>query len=184
MRVFVPPDEPQLTDYRGTLFLAGAIDNGEAEPWQSRLIADLADSDLTILNPRRADWNADLPPTVDCPEFVSQVAWETKWLTLAESVIFYFPAGSRAPITLLELGEFGTPAKAIVYVEPGYHRSGNVILACRRRGLSHFTDRAVMMERLRGSLGLRTGAPRARAGATVPSEPGADTSGRSNSLQG
>lgn len=41
-----------------TVFLAGSIEMGEAENWQERVAGELSDvPNLTILNPRRDDWD-------------------------------------------------------------------------------------------------------------------------------
>lgn len=48
---FKQPPEPPV------VFLAGAIDQGKAEDWQTKVIKELNDVPCTILNPRRDDWD-------------------------------------------------------------------------------------------------------------------------------
>jgi hypothetical protein len=40
-----------------SVFLAGSIEMGRAELWQDAVAAALRDEPLTILNPRRDDWD-------------------------------------------------------------------------------------------------------------------------------
>ena len=46
-------------DARPKVFLAGSIEMGRAGDWQQDVQDALADLDVVLLNPRRADWNPD-----------------------------------------------------------------------------------------------------------------------------
>jgi len=118
------------------VFLAGSIDEGRAEKWQDEAIAVLSSFPMTILNPRRDDWNPDLRQSEDEPEFVAQVEWELDGIEAADVVLFHFSPAGPAPITLLELGKATGMGKRIVVSCPqGYWRRGNVQVVCRRAGV-------------------------------------------------
>ncbi len=86
------------------LFLAGAIDNGKAEDWQSQVLTTLRNKLenlnflFQVVNPRRNNWNPKVNSTFD------QATWEIEKLTDSKVIFFRFLAGSDAPITLYELG--------------------------------------------------------------------------------
>jgi nucleoside 2-deoxyribosyltransferase len=119
-----------------SVFLAGSIDEGRAEKWQDETIAVLSACPITILNPRRDDWNPNLRQSEDEPEFVAQVDWELDGIEAADVVLFHFSPAGPAPITLLELGKATGMGKRIVVSCPeGYWRRGNVQVVCRRAGV-------------------------------------------------
>jgi hypothetical protein len=134
--VLRPDDADQTTrPFRPTVFLAGSIDEGRAEKWQDEAIAALSHLPVTILNPRRDLWNADLRQDIDEPEFVGQVDWELDGIEAADLVLFHFSPAGPAPITLLELGKATALGKRIAVSCPeGYWRRGNVQVVCRRAG--------------------------------------------------
>lgn len=41
-----------------SVFLAGTIDEGKSVDWQETLAAELRELSVTILNPRRSEWDA------------------------------------------------------------------------------------------------------------------------------
>lgn len=54
MRVITAPEPLLLStiDFNdGVMFLAGSIEMGTAQNWQDRVISDLNDTDIVILNP-------------------------------------------------------------------------------------------------------------------------------------
>lgn len=127
------------------LFLAGAIDMGEAEDWQTRLTKDLADRNVVIANPRRDDWDSSWKQTIDDPQFNEQVTWEQDMLELAHGVVVYFSVDSKAPITFLELGErLGqlevTGQSLFVFCPEGFYRKGNVDIVCERHNVPVYTE--------------------------------------------
>lgn len=131
----IRPDSPDQQPLASApvLFLAGSIDEGRAEQWQSEAIAALSDLNVTILNPRRDHWNASLRQSEDEPDFVAQVDWELDGIALADVVLFHFSPSGPAPISLLELGI--AQGKTIVVSCPqGYWRRGNVERLCKRAG--------------------------------------------------
>jgi Nucleoside 2-deoxyribosyltransferase like len=117
------------------VFLAGSIEMGIAPNWQAALIAALADHDLTILDPRREEWDPSWRQSIDEPKFREQVDWELDGLERADLVVMWFAPETRAPITLLELGLFARSGKLVVGCPDGYWRKGNVEVVCHRYGV-------------------------------------------------
>jgi hypothetical protein len=110
-----------------TIFLAGSIDMGEAQDWQSKVANDLNDLDVVFLNPRRDDWDSSWTQSIKNKQFKEQVTWELKGQEDADLVVFYFADGSKSPITLLELGlAVGADKSGIVFCTDKFYRKGNV----------------------------------------------------------
>ena len=100
------------------LFLAGSIEQGKAEECQSRIIEDLKSftSDvnierkntvkkkLTIFNPRRPDWNPNLPQEAFNEVLRNQITWELDHLEMSDVICLYLDPKTTSPISLLELG--------------------------------------------------------------------------------
>ncbi|RYD49909.1 MAG: hypothetical protein EOP83_24615 [Verrucomicrobiaceae bacterium] len=156
MKSIKPPQKVDFAKARNTLFLAGAIDNGAADPWQKQIEEALADRDVTILNPRRDDWDPTWEASTNNKSFVEQVNWELDGMENAETILFYFPANSKAPITLLELGLYGTPQKGVIFCPDAFWRSGNVQIVAKRRGVPLYKDHNEFVEAI---IGLFPAAP-------------------------
>jgi hypothetical protein len=133
MIVFKPP-APVVTDLR-SIFLAGSIEMGSADDWQSRLITALDGRDIAILNPRRDEWDASWRQSIDEPKFREQVEWELDNLDRADVIAMWFARDTKAPITLLELGLHAAGGKLIVGCPDGFWRKGNVEVVCERYGV-------------------------------------------------
>lgn len=119
------------------VFLSGSIEMGVAEQWQERVVEMFADSDFTILNPRRDDWDDTWTQSIDFQPFREQVEWELDGLQDAEAVIVYFSPETRAPITLLELGILTkTMNEVVVVCPPTFYRKGNVDIVCKRYSIN------------------------------------------------
>lgn len=113
------------------LFIAGSIEMGSAENWQTRLTDDLRHvQQLTIWNPRRDDWDSSwVQDPTPGTQFHEQVTWELKHLQQADIVAFYFDSQTKSPITLMELGlAVGQKKRAIVKCDPEFYRYGNVAI--------------------------------------------------------
>lgn len=129
--VLKPPIPLNQVATTRTLFLAGSIEMGQAEDWQSRLTNRLQGlPDLTILNPRRDEWDDSWEQTIDNPQFREQVEWELAAQEKATLIAMYFAPETKAPITLLELGLFSCSGKLIVCCPDGYWRKGNIEVVC------------------------------------------------------
>ncbi|MBA7539150.1 hypothetical protein ES705_31429 [subsurface metagenome] len=116
-----------------SVFLAGSIEMGKAENWQQRLSREL--QNITVLNPRRDDWDNTWIQSIDNPQFREQVEWELEALEIANIIVIYFDKTTKSPITLLELGLFAHTGKLIVCCPNGYWRKGNVDIVCNRYGI-------------------------------------------------
>ena len=126
MHAYIAPENVSGTG--PFLFLAGSIEMGKAEHWQDEVIEALADTNWTILNPRRASWDV-------CDTGYShseQVKWELDNLARADKILMYFAPGTKSPISLLELGLFADSKKLIVVCPEGFWRKGNVDIVCER----------------------------------------------------
>jgi len=75
MQIIKPNSEIQEPDFRTTIFLAGSIEMGVAEDWQSLLEKKLSEYEVTIFNPRRDDWDSSRKQDQSDPQFNHQVNW-------------------------------------------------------------------------------------------------------------
>jgi hypothetical protein len=130
--VLKPPTPLPNTLSQPGVFLAGSIEMGRAELWQDVVAAALRDEPLTVLNPRRDDWDASWEQSSANPQFVAQVTWELDAQERTDLIAMYFAPETYAPITLLELGLFAASGKLLVCCPPGYWRKGNVDVVCAR----------------------------------------------------
>ncbi len=136
------------------IFLSGSIDNGQAVDWQTRLCDACTDLDVIFLNPRRPDWDSTWEPVKSNPLFHEQVSWELNGLELADLIVVYITAASKAPITLLELGLHARQDNLVVCCEEGFWRKGNVDIVCERYGIKQvdtFDDLLVFLKSNLGS---------------------------------
>jgi len=124
------------------IFLAGTIDNGNSEDWQERFSNYFAKEGWRTLNPRRKDWNSATDPILENKNFKQQVEWEANGLELAEVIVFNFLENSLSPVSLLELGEFGSKGHTAIHVicPRSYFRRGNVEHFCSRQDYIQLFD--------------------------------------------
>jgi hypothetical protein len=148
-RVIMAPGRLTLAPGERSIFLAGSIEMGRAEPWQSGVAHALRDLDVVILNPRRDDWDASWKQTIDDPQFRAQVEWELSAQELATLILMYFAPTTKSPITLLELGLFAGSSKLVVCCPDGYWRKGNVDIVCARYGAETVKDLGALILRAR-----------------------------------
>ena len=132
------------------VFLAGSIEMGVAENWQTRVAKDMAKYDVVLLNPRRDDWDSSWRQSIDDPQFNQQVTWELDGIEGADIVIFYFDPTTKSPITLMELGLAANDphARVIVCCPDGFWRKGNVEMICDRFDIPLFNTYEEMVEQL------------------------------------
>lgn len=133
--VLKPPASLPATFDSPSLFLAGSIEMGLAPQWQQTVEQALERSSITILNPRRDDWDSTWQQALTNPQFAAQVAWELEAQERADCIAMFFAPETQAPITLLELGLFARTGKLVVCCPPGYWRKGNVDVVCQRYGI-------------------------------------------------
>ena len=141
MNVIYPPNPlPVRTPKSTRVFLAGSIEMGKAEDWQSAAIEKLDGLDVDILNPRRKDWDSSWKQTPDFKPFRDQVLWEQSGLAVSDVIIFNFLGDTKSPITLLELGivlgEQNESKSLFVCCPKSYFRHGNVVITCERYGVN------------------------------------------------
>lgn len=139
-RVLKPPAVLDFDERQTSVFLAGSIEMGLADEWQSLVETALQDLPVVVLNPRRVAWDASWVQTIENPVFREQVEWELEAQERASVIGMYFAPATKAPITLLELGLFARTGKLIVCCPDGYWRKGNVEVVCARYGVPLVAD--------------------------------------------
>lgn len=153
MAVFVTPDSDGQDLHQSDLikiFLAGTIDNGVAPNWQQELFESIHShsvfKDSVIFSPRRKEWDQNASGDM----IQEQVLWELERLESSDYIFFNFLAGSKSPITLWELGHFGTgiasvddgmlAAMSTVACPEDYWRYTNVKVCCDRYSIPIHED--------------------------------------------
>lgn len=134
--IITAPETFEIPEYidHTAVFLAGSIDNGIAPDWQKTVLAELKDLNVLLLNPRRSDWN----PLAGPSEIREQVNWELNAIEYADHVIMYIAEGSKAPISLLELGLLCQDNRLMVAAHPTYYRRVNVEVICEKYNVPLF----------------------------------------------
>lgn len=151
MEVKAPNYNYKLSNYRKSIFLAGAIDNGAAEEWQKELVSTLKNKEIIFFNPRRDNWDINLKPVAENEVFKSQVEWELAHIDLADYVVFYFPEHAKAPISFLELGLClaQKPNHTIIFCHDKFYRKGNIDITAELFGSTVFSDKSIFIEHLK-----------------------------------
>lgn len=126
----MPPEDPVYRKF--SLFTAGSIEMGAAVQWQKLLAQHLSDLPITVLNPRRGNWDPRDIPKADNKGFKDQVEWELDALQKATVICYFFDVTTRSPVTMLELGLWAASQKIIVCCDERFWRSGNIKLVCDR----------------------------------------------------
>ena len=140
MKVYKAPEKYELSIADKAIFLAGSIEMGKAEDWQSKVIKALENTDYIILNPRRDDWDSSWKQDISNPQFYEQVTWELEALDMADVIIMHFVPDTMSPISLLELGLHANSGKLLVSCPEGFWRRGNVEIVCETYGIPFFTS--------------------------------------------
>ena len=83
--------------HKNRLFLAGGITN--VMDWQSYVVKNISNLDITVFNPRRENFDISLKE-----ESEIQIKWEYNRLREATHTLFWFSYETIQPITLFELG--------------------------------------------------------------------------------
>ena len=139
MIVLKPPQDLKLSAGKVKIFLAGTIDMGTSIDWQADVATKLADLDVCILNPLRAVFDVSMVQSINNPAFTEQVWWELNAQDEADIILMNFVAGSKSPISLLELGLYASSRKMVVCCPDGFWRKGNVDIVCDRYSIPVFT---------------------------------------------
>lgn len=157
VKVFTAPEKWDKNWFtQSTIFLGGTIEQGTATNWQQTVIDSFNGTDVTILNPRRAKWNASLPqdPTPGT-EFHTQVTWEIDAQNISDLIIYNFEADSKSPITLLELGLYATSGGVVVCCPKTYWRYGNVKIVCDLHGIPIFETLEELCEHVKSKFSIQ-----------------------------
>ena len=133
--VGTPPSKLQNVPGYKSVFLAGSIEMGKAEDWQSKVIEAVKDFPRIILNPRREEWDTSWEQSIDNPKFTEQVNWELEHLEKADLIVLNLVPDTMSPISLLEFGMYAQSGKLVVYCPEGFWRKGNVDVVCQRYGI-------------------------------------------------
>jgi hypothetical protein len=139
MKIIKPNSEDQKIE-GVPIFLAGSIEMGAAEDWQTKTQERFKDFPITLLNPRRDDWDSSWTQEQKNPQFNYQVNWEMDSLDKADIIFMYFSPETKSPISLLELGAYGSTGKMIVCCPDGFWRKGNVEIFCSRHDIQVYND--------------------------------------------
>ncbi len=150
MKVIKPPKKLELygkSEIVGkSIFLAGSIERGKAVDWQTEFTNSLADMDVTVLNPRRDDWDSSWEQKITNPQFKEQVTWELLALEKADVIVMYFDPKTMSPISLLEFGMYARSGKLLVCCPEGFWRKGNVDVVCDMAHTKQFNTLQEMTE--------------------------------------
>ena len=146
------PNLESVPDVFYKIFLAGSIEMGKADDWQTRVINELSTLKVDILNPRRTDWDSSWEQKITNPQFLEQVTWELNALTAADIIIMYLQPGTISPISLLELGLHARGGKLLVCCPEGFHRKGNVDIVCERYSIPVYESLDELLDQVKRSL--------------------------------
>jgi hypothetical protein len=132
MGVYKPPKNiARRNRERKSVFLAGSIEMGKAEDWQSQLTQTFNEAGYDVFNPRREDWDSSWTQDFENPQFFQQVTWELNALENSDLIIMYFSPETKSPISLLELGIFAKSGRIRVVCPDPFWRKGNVDIVCQ-----------------------------------------------------
>ena len=125
---------------RPRVFLAGSIEIGSAEDLQRKAAETLLKNGITVLNPRRDDFDLSAEQNIEDDYFREQVEWELRALEAADAILMYFAPETKSPISLLELGLFARSGKLVVCCPEGFWRKGNVDVVCAEYGIKQVSS--------------------------------------------
>lgn len=151
--IYYAPERPSF--HAPSVFLAGSIEIGKAQNWQTGFAEGLEETlliDHVILNPRRNDWDSSWVQDISNPQFREQVAWELAMLEKADVIAMHFEPGTKSPISLLELGLHAKSGKMVVSCPDEFWRRGNVEIVCRKYGIEFVDNIEEMFWRVKGCL--------------------------------
>jgi hypothetical protein len=129
--IYLPPQNIALRcRSKKSVFLAGSIEMGVAEDWQTIIGDWFLSLGWNVFNPRRTDWDSSWIQSYDNPQFNQQVSWELNALEKSDVILMYLDPNTKSPISLLELGLHATSKKLYVVCPDGFWRRGNVEMVC------------------------------------------------------
>lgn len=131
MKTIKAPNTRTVTKHP-SIFLAGSIEMGKAENWQTETEKVFEPYIGTIFNPRRDDWDSSWKQTVENVKFKEQVNWELDGLDEANYILIHFDPKTQAPISFGEFSAHYKSGKIFVSCPKGWWRRGNVEVMCKR----------------------------------------------------
>lgn len=152
MITYQPPYPYNKDKY--TIFLGGSIDMGNCENWQSRIINDLSNEDVILLNPRRDDFDETQVQSIKNEYFRNQVDWELEGLKNSDLIIMYLMPGTYSPISLLEIGLYTDinsiiNNKILICCPDGFWRKGNIEIICDKYRIPLYEDYESLIEEIK-----------------------------------
>jgi hypothetical protein len=97
--IYTPPQNIAERDRtKQYVFLAGSIEMGKAEDWQSKAADYFEHKGYGVFNPRRKDWDNSWEQDFSHAQFSQQVNWELDNLDNADIIFFYFDEIGMSPI--------------------------------------------------------------------------------------
>jgi len=133
-----PPNSGEIQG--STVFLAGSIEMGVAEDWQTKVANRFESNQVTLYNPRRDEWDSSWKQEQKESNFNEQVNWEMNNLEDCDIIFMYLDPNTKSPISLLELGLHAGSGKMIVVCPDGFWRKGNVEIVCTRFNIPLFNS--------------------------------------------
>ena len=143
------PNTVEVPNGYYSIFLAGSIEMGNAELWQEKVIREMNDLPVVLMNPRRNDWNSSWKQSIEDEQFTTQVSWELNNLDDADFIILYLDPNTKSPISLLELG-LHVNDNIFVCCPEGFWRKGNVDIVCKRNDIRVYETLDELIEVIRG----------------------------------
>lgn len=129
---------PHYTDFgRGhpSVFLAGSIEMGKADDWQTAVTNRLSGLNCVLFNPRRRDWDSSWKQEKTNPQFRQQVQWELEHLDKVDIIALWLAPGTVSPISLLEFGLHLRRGNMVIGCPVGFERKGNIDITAERYGV-------------------------------------------------
>ena len=137
--IYTPPKNIAKRDKsKEYVFLAGSIEMGKAEDWQTDMSQYFLEKGIGSFNPRRKDWDSSWTQEFENPQFNQQVNWELDALERADHILLYLVPETMSPISLLELGIHVSNENLYVVCPNGFWRKGNVDIVCNRYNIPLF----------------------------------------------
>jgi len=153
MKEFKAPETIEVSDM--SIFLAGSIEMGKAEDWQTTFTKAFNNKDVCIYNPRRDDWDSSWKQTIEDPQFNEQVNWELDAMEQAGIIAVYIDPKTQSPITLMEIGlHANTDTRMVVCCPEGFYRKGNVDIVCEKYNVMMVPDIQSLIATCKALLGL------------------------------
>jgi hypothetical protein len=139
--IFKPPTNIAKRDIkRKYCFLAGSIEQGKAEDWQTSMGDFFLNQGWGAFNPRRENWDSTWTQDFENPVFNQQVSWELDALEKADMIMLYLLPDTLSPISLLEFGLHAKSGKLFVIAPDGFWRKGNIEITCHKYNVPLFNN--------------------------------------------